>query len=127
MGRVYARPATPRPLGLSQQNRNMIVTKLRTNSPVISIRVTAEEYESLVALAAINGVSLSAHIRGILTGTVERPRPALAAGAALLSICATLVRTGDASGVNDEIRQFARDQARLVLTILRLHGQDAAP
>lgn len=101
--------------------------KSRIGSPVISIRVTEEEYTNLVALAATNGMSLSAHIRGILTGAVERPRPVLAAGAALLGVCTTLVRAGDASGVNPGIRQIARDQAHLVLTILRLHGQDTAP
>ncbi len=103
------------------------MTKSRISSPVISIRVTEEEHANLIALAATNGVSLSAHIRGILTGAVERPRPVLAAGAALLGICATLVRAGDSSGVNPEIRQLARDQGHLVLTILRLHGQDTAP
>lgn len=95
------------------------------DSHVVSVRLSTEEWSSLAALAAIEGKSASAYIRGLLAGAKARPRPILAAAGELLAICASLSAATGKLGLSDDARAVIEQQARRVINIVRLHDRDA--
>lgn len=76
------------------------------------------------ALAAIEGKSVSAYIRDVLSAASSRPRPVLAASGALLAICDTLLDLAASFEMDAKFRDLVSGQAQLVINIVRLHEQE---
>lgn len=96
---------------------------IKRNFPT-TVRLTASERAAVEAKAAAEGKAISKYIEGVLLGEVHRPRPTLAAAAALLSICRALVDAAGRGTVDEETSSFVRDQAALVFELLRQHGHE---
>ena len=98
------------------------MTKKTRRETVVSIRMTTRERMSLEALAAATGMAPSRYMQALLQKDITRSRPTLAAAGAMLAICHALIQRLDADGVDTKTCSFARQQAGLVLSILKLHG-----
>lgn len=116
--------AAPRPSGLSQRIRELIMAKSQKESLVVAVRLAANERARVAALAAIEGKPLSSYIRDVLNATAARPRPTLAAGGALLAICDAVLAASTRAPLDDDIRKFIVEQGRLVIDIIRLHDPE---
>ena len=79
------------------------MSKSQQESHVVAVRLSTEERDSLAALAGIEGKSVSAYVRGLLVGAKSRPRPVVG------------------------VRAAVEENARRVITIVRLHGQGTVP
>lgn len=99
------------------------MSRTKSESHVIAIRLSTEERDSLAALAAVEGKSVSAYLRGLLTGAKARPRPILAAAGELLAICVSLIEASEQHAYADEARVAVEENAKRVIAIVRLHGQ----
>ena len=93
-------------------------------SQVIAVRLSIEEEAALEALAAVEGKSVSAFLRGVLQGARAHPRPTLAAAGALLAICDALLAATATLRLDDETRDKIAEQARLVIEIVKLHERE---
>ena len=119
--------AAPRPAGLSQRNRVELVKHPKKNSPSVAVRLSPDERAGLAALAAVEGKSVSAYIRGILHEDRSRRRPTLAAAAALLGRCDALLAATARADVDQSTRDLIAEQARLVINIIQLHEREYRP
>ena len=99
----------------------------KKESHVVAVRLNSEERANVSALAAIEGQTVSAYIRDVLQGARARPRPTLAAAAALLGICDALVAAAAKIDIDQEMRDLIVEQAGLVISIVQLHEREYRP
>ncbi len=100
------------------------MAKSQKNSLVVAVRLAADERARVAALAASEGKAISTYTRDVLSASAARPRPALAAGGALLGICDALLAASARASLDTDTRAIITEQARLVIDIIRLHDPE---